>query len=347
MTISVRPVHQELENQQFLTILQTNLPTLPHERRFKWLYHDNPDGPAWSWFALQGTPKHVIGVTSVFPRSMWVGDELQMCGQVGDFAVSASHRSLGPALLLQRATFDPVNQGELAFCYDCPPHQAGMSTFRRLGLRPNCTVYRYALVLRVDDRVRKQLGAASAVPIAAGNLLLRLHRLSALKPSARGLEVSDHTAAFGDEFSKLDAAVKKANVIRGRRSAAHLNWRYREDPLQQYEVLTARRNGELIAFAVLRATSEVVTIVDLFGKELHEAAFSLLAAIVQRFERSHQTVEAFLSEGSELVAYFLKMRFRLRSEAAQVVAYARPQSEMSGFLQGSPIWAFSQAEIRA
>jgi hypothetical protein len=346
MTISVRPVHQELENQQFLTILQKNLPTLPHERRYKWLYLDNPDGRAWSWFALQGTPNHVIGVTSVFPRSMWVGGELQMCGQVGDFAVSASYRSLGPALLLQRATFDPVNQGELAFCYDCPPHQAGMSTFRRLGLRPNCKVYRYALPMRVDSRLRKRLGAASVVPIAAGNLLLRLRRLSAMKSSARGLEVSVHTTAFGEEFSKLDAAVKDTKVIRGRRSAAHLNWRYREDPLQQYEVLTARRKGELIAFAVLRATSEVVTIVDLFGMQLHEAAFALLAAIVQRFERSHQTVEAFLSEGSELVAY-LRMRFRQRSEAAQVVAYAKPQSEISAFLQASPIWAFSQAEIRA
>jgi hypothetical protein len=347
MTISVRPVHQELENQQFLTILQKNLPTLPHERRYKWLYLDNPDGRAWSWFALQGTPNHVIGVTSVFPRSMWVGGELQKCGQVGDFAVSASHRSLGPALLLQRATFDPVNQGELAFCYDCPPHQAGMSTFRRLGLRPNCKVYRYALPLRVDSRLRKRLGAASVVPIAAGNLLLRLHRLFAMKSRARGLEVSVHTTAFGEEFSKLDAKVKEPNLIRGRRSAALLNWRYREDPLQQYEVLTARRKGELVAFAVLCATSEVVTIVDLFGKELHEAAFALLAAIVQRFERSHETVEAFLSEGSELVAYFLRMRFRLRSEAAQVVAYAKPQSKMSGFLQASPIWAFSQAEIRA
>jgi hypothetical protein len=347
MSISVRPVHHESENQEFLTILQTNLPSLPHERRFKWLYRDNPDGPAWSWFAFQGTPSQVIGVTSVFPRSMWVGGALQLCGQVGDFAVSASHRSLGPALLLQRATFGPVDHGELAFCYDCPPHPAGMSTFRRLGIRPNCKVHRYALPLRVDNQLRKRLGAAAVVPAAAGNLLLRLHRLSARKPRARNLEISVHQAAFGEEFSKLDAAEQRPNAIRGRRSAAHLNWRYKQDPLQQYEVLTARRKGELIAFAVLRLTAEVVTIVDLFGTELHDTAFSLLTAIVDRFERSHQTVEAFLSEGSELVAYFLKMRFQLRSEAAQVVAYARPQSEMSGFLEKSPIWSFSQAEIGA
>jgi hypothetical protein len=185
------------------------------------------------------------------------------------------------------------------------------------------------------------------VPAAAGNLLLRLHRRFAVKTSTTDLEVSSHQDLFSEEFSKLDEAVKGPNAIRGRRSAAHLNWRYREDPLQQYEVLTARRKSALIAFAVLRTTDEVVTIVDLFGMELYEAAFSLLAVIVERFQRSHQTVEAFLSEGNELVAYFLKMRFQLRSEAAQVVAYARPQSPVSEFLQSSPVWSFSQAEVGA
>lgn len=347
MTISVRPVHQQSENQEFLNLLQTNLPSLPHERRFRWLYCDNPDGPAWSWFAYEGAPDHIIGVTSVFPRAMWIGAGIELCGQVGDFAVSATHRSLGPAVLLQRATFDPVNDGKLAFCYDCPPHQAGMSTFRRLGIPPSCTVHRYALPLRMDTQLRKRLGPASVIPAAAGNLLLRLHRLSSRKQTARDLEVSEHLAPFGEEFSKLDEAVKGTTTIRGRRNAAHLNWRYRDDPLQKYEILTARRKGELIAFAVLCSTKDIVTLVDLFGTELHQAAFSLLAAIVDRYQKSHQTLEAFFSEGSEVLPYFLKMGFRQRSEAAKVVAYAKPQSEVSGFLQRSPIWSFTKAQIMA
>src|SRR5271157_183742 len=112
MTISVRSVHFECDGPELLGILQTNLPGLSHAQRFQWLYRANPDGPAWSWFACQGTSGRAVGVTSVFPRSMWIGDQLRMCGQVGDFAISASHRSLGPAILLQRATFEPVDQGK-------------------------------------------------------------------------------------------------------------------------------------------------------------------------------------------------------------------------------------------
>jgi hypothetical protein len=345
--ISVRPVDHSCETQELLGILQANLPNLPHARRFDWLYRGNPDGPAWSWFVWEGTPDHVVGVTSLFPRSMWVGEKLKRCGQVGDFAISPSHRSLGPALLLQRATFCPVDREELEFCYDCPPHEAGMSTFRRLGIRPNCGIDRYALPLRVDLLMRKRLGAASAIPAAAANLLLRLHRRSVLRTRMSGLEVSEHAGAFGEEFSQLDASVKKTNAIRGRRTAALLNWRYREDPLHQYRVWTARRQGELIAFVIVFATNEVVTIVDLFGTELQGAAIILLAAIVECFEGAQQSVEAYLAPGSELIGNLLKTGFRLRSQSAQVVAYAKPQSEMAGFLQGSPIWAFSQAELLA
>src|ERR1700687_259464 len=114
MTIRVRPVHLESEREELLGILQTNLLAIPHARRFQWLYYANPDGPAWTWFVYQRGTDHVVGVASVFPRAMWVGAQPKICGQVGDFAVPASHRSLGPALMLQRATFEPVDQGKMA-----------------------------------------------------------------------------------------------------------------------------------------------------------------------------------------------------------------------------------------
>jgi hypothetical protein len=345
MTLSLRAVNHESDKQELLKVLQTNLPDLPHRRRFDWLYLENPDGPAWSWFVCDGSGR-AVGLASLFPRSMWLGNKQELCGQVGDFAIAASHRSLGPALLLQRATFCPVQRGELAFCYDCPPHKAGMSTFLRLGMRPSCSIDRYALPLRVDRRVRNRMGAASAIPAAAGNFLLRLGRRWHSKPGSNSLEIVEHVGILGEEFSQLDTVVQRGKAIRARRYAAVLNWRYRHDPLEQYQVLTARRKGELIAYVVLRITSEMVTIVDLFGAALPESAPSLIAQVVERYERSHQTVEIYLARGSELTAYFLASGFRLRSEAANVVVYAEPQSVAWTFLQSEPVWAFNQAEIR-
>jgi hypothetical protein len=347
MSVSVRAVHHESEQQELLRQLQTNLPDLPHERRFHWLYRANPDGPARSWFARDGADGQVVGMTSLFPCSIWLGERLTICGHVGDFAISASHRSLGPAVLLQRATFAPVDQGEMSFCYDCPPHQAGMSTFRRLGMQSNCVIERYALPLRVNARLKKRLGSASALPAAVGNLVLRAHRWSTSKARPKSLEISEHFGSFGKEFSELDAAVKNRDTIRGQRSSTHLNWRFREDPLQQYIVLTARRQGDLLAFMVLSVNKGTITIVDLFGKHLHETAAGLLDSVIERYERTHETVEAFLSEENQLSDVLLQMHFSRRSEAARVVAYAKPGSDISTFLQGNPVWCFHQADLRA
>jgi hypothetical protein len=343
-TISVRPVNHETDRRELMSLLQANLPDLPHERRFDWLYRANPDGPACSWFVCEPSGR-AVGVTSVFPRSMWIKDQVEMCGQVGDFAIVAGHRSLGPALLLQRASFQPVQSGELTFCYDCPPHQAGMSTFRRLGMQPNCRMDRYAIPLRVDQRLRDTLGPASAIPAAAGNLLLRLARRLRSK-RVTSIEVGEFSGMFGEEFSRLDQAARGADGIRGQRSADLLNWRYRQDPLQSYEVLTARCNGELKGFVALRVASRVVTIVDLFAASLAEGALALLASVVERYERSHQTLEATSAAGSGLVAILSAAGFRRRSEAAHVVAYARPESQMAALLRTGFAWSFQQSELR-
>jgi hypothetical protein len=345
MSICVHPVDFDLERSEVLALLQANLPALPHERRFHWLYRANPDGPAWCWLARQGATGEPVGVTSLFPRSMWVGGRVRMCGQVGDFAVSAGHRSLGPALFMQRATMEPVDQGALAFCYDCPPHAAGMATFRRLGLQPNIAMDRYALPVRVDRRLEKRLGFNPLFVGVVGNFLLRSYTGPRVRP--RGLDIEEHTGPFGDEFSLLDDSLKDAQVIRSRRSSAHLNWRYREDPLNRYRVLTARCQGELIAFLVFSTASESLVIVDLFGAEFPESALTLLEGLRECCDLSCQSIEAFMSEGNEAITPLLQKRYRRRDVAAQIVAYAAPGSETATFLKESARWSFQGVDIRA
>jgi hypothetical protein len=345
MSISVRPVDFNSESHELLAMLQVNLPALPHQRRFNWLYRSNPDGPAWSWFACQGPSGQPVGVTSVFPRLMWVGSQLMMCGQVGDFAISPGYRSLGPAVLMQRATLEPVDQGTLTFCYDCPPHDAGMAPFRRLGFKPNFVMDRYALPLRVDRQLRTRLGFHAPFLAGIGNALLRSYFTRGLRRS--DLEIEEYTGPFEEEFSRLDDSVQGSDVIRSSRSAAHLNWRYREDPLQKYRVLTARRHGELVAFLILSFTKEDLTIVDLFGAEFPESALALLEALPELCLPRYQSVMAFLPEQGELVLPFLKAHFRRRDVAAKVVVYAAPGSEVARFIQERAHWSFTGVDLQA
>lgn len=344
--LRVRPAELPREREAFLRVLERNLPVLDHRRRFDWMYLRNPVGRAWSWMVEDEGTGQVAGVASVFPRLVWLAGRLCRCGQVGDFAVDRGYRTLGPAVALQRATLGPVDVGELAFCYDCPPHERGMAPFRRLGLQARTRMMRYARPLRVDRYVRRRLtGSAGRLASWLGNQLLR--GLQRRRARQRRCEISVHEAAFGDEFTRLDREGTLPTAIRGARTAEVLNWRFREDPLHRYTVLVARLRGELKGFIVLRITEGDMEIVDLLTPHGDAVLLELLdAAITLARERGAEVVRLQAGEESGLEPLLARAWFRFRSYGAAVVPYARPESAEARMLAEGR-WQLVHADVLA
>ena len=345
MPLTVREVDPEKERETLLALLEANLPVLDHRRRFTWLYRDNPGGPAWSWEVSDAG--HTVGVASVFPRMLWIGGALARCGQVGDFAVAPSHRTLGPAVALQRATLGLVDEGLVALCYDCPPHDAGLSTFRRLGLDVTRRTVRHARRLRTDRQIARRLGRGphALVLAAAANTVLRATRRRPRPP--RGVELASFTGAFGEEFTALDRRLAPSGIA-SRRSAEDLNWRYRADPLHRYDVITARRGGELVGVAVFTAARGDAEIVDLFG-DLDGLVVPLLDAVAERASASGAdalqliTAEVDAALGPRLGS----AGFRPRSSGPSVVAHAPAGSGAAALFARPDTWLLRQADLTA
>jgi hypothetical protein len=348
MPLATRRVDLEGDRAEILALLERNLPDIPHATRFEWLYLDNPGGPAFSWVVFDTESGRMLGLASLFPRPVWIGMELALAGQVGDFAVEASHRTLGPALMLQRATFEPVDGGHLVFCYDCPPHEQGMATFRRLGMGPTCRIDRYARPVRVDRRVAEAFPVPIlARPLAfAANQLLRLWR--ARPDRLPGLEVGLHSEEFGEEFSELDRRTRAPGVLRGRRHSEDLNWRYRRHPLHRYRVLTARKDGQLVGYAVVRAAGEIGHVMDLSGIPSPTVALALLEMACQDLARtSIQTIQAVVTEGNPAEETLRNGHFRYRAPAGSVVAYRGRDPQAPAAAIHRERWAFTRAELAA
>jgi hypothetical protein len=344
MAVIVRPVDLDREREELLAVLEQNLADLPHARRFKWIYCDNPEGPAWSWFVCDRASGRIHGVASVFRRAMWLGSRVSLCGQVGDFAIDADHRSLGPAVMLQRATFGPVDEGHLALCYDCPPHERGMSTFRRLGMKADASLVRHARLLRTDRRLVGRLGAVGRVLAPVGNALLRVAAGRRARPA--GIVIARHDGRFDEEFSVLDRAVAAPDVIRGRRSAVDLNWRYRDDPLNDYVVLTARRRAELIGFVVLSVGAGDMVIVDLFGDLSTVETLGLLEAAADEARATGaETLHLSVSDGGRLTPHLHRAGFHRREEGPRVVAYAASRGGAAGSRDAGWRWDLTQSDV--
>jgi hypothetical protein len=64
------------------------------------------------------------------------------------------------------------------------------------------------------------------------------------------------------------------------RSAEYLNWRYLDNTYQPHEILTARKRGSLVAYAVFTQTGEDGKIVDLVGSAEAGVLTTLIEAVV-------------------------------------------------------------------
>jgi hypothetical protein len=350
MALKVRPIDPATERALMLEVLERNLTEIPHPKRFDWFYGGNPAGRSFSWVIVEESGSQPVGIASLISRAIWVDGEVKICGQVGDFGIDRAYRSLGPAVQLQRATFEPVDRGALAFCYDCPPHEAGMSTFRRLGMRANCRMRRYVKILKTDNRMQQRLGrglhSAAAAKIANAALRIAGKRASDIP----GIEISGWPGLFDDEWTTLDERGAPAGTIRSRRSAADLNWLYRQNPLQVFEVIAARRDGRLLAYAIYFFRAGETFIAEIGGEPDAALAEALLGAVSREVRDNYpqaESITALLAEEHPLAESFRRAGFLAREEAERVVAYAAPGSELRGRFESNPRWLFQFADVTA
>jgi hypothetical protein len=342
MSIAVRQADLNIDRQILLDILNQNLPQLQHARRCDWLYRENPYGTAWAWLAFNKETDVAVGVASVFPRLMHVCGKAVLGGQVGDFAISVGFRSLGPALLLQKATLTPVWQGEMALCYDTPPNDRGMAPFKRMGISAFGRMLRFAKPLKIDRKVSAFVNRRILVQglSAVGNRILRLR--DSRRPS-RSYEVSIHTGCFGGEFSRLNDSMGDQYRIYGQRTAAYLNWRYRDDPLHHYEVMTARYHGELLAYAIFAVDGEDAYLMDIFGQET--AMEDLLDGVIEVLRgRPVMTLHITILEHSPLVHTLKEVGFHFREYSRLVVACASPSDVVHPLVTNESNWFLTYAD---
>ncbi len=341
MDLTLRSASLSEDGQELAELLERN-GLGPAKEHAYWRHESNPAGPGWAWVIYDRKSGTVSAMASVLPRHVYVDGRLVVCGVVGDFVVDAAIRSLGPAVILQRATFEPVDSGALAFCYDAVPHDRGMSTFLRLGMSPSCEVIRYACPLRSDEYLEKRLGKGiwTRPVFTVTNLALRIRTGERSTP---GLEIAVLDNGFGEEFSHLDKQVSSSGVIRSSRSAADLKWRYRFSAGPKFRILVARRAGELLGFLAFLTLDKRATVMDLFGFQLPDVGSNLLDALIDLGCREGLScLEGYLSEANWLKSVFARAGFRPRERAARIVAYSEPANPR--FNCGAS-WSFGGCDI--
>ncbi len=231
------------------------------QKRFRWLYQENPFGPAQAWIACDRHEK-AVGMAAVFPRNMYCNGTVISGCVLGDFCVSPEYRSLGPALQLQRACLNLAQSENFALAYDFPS-TAMVGIYRHLGFQPACPSVRYVKPLKAEAYAHSlHVSLPGSIAKTISHVLsLQNHRSSRRSEVEFALE----DTACAAEYSQLAEKVGSSLGICTIRNAEYLNWRYRQHPHIKYEFLTARRAKELVAYCIFTQSSDETTIAEFFG----------------------------------------------------------------------------------
>jgi GNAT superfamily N-acetyltransferase len=340
LAIRTREIDVETERDTIVEFLSEHLSGHGGAAHFDWLYLANPDGRARAWLAVADKADEAVGVAAAFPRRVRIGGQEMLCWNLGDFAIKPEYRSLGPAVILQRACLETVLDGTVPFAYDHPSCNM-MAIYKRMGISETGRVIRFVKLLRVDEKVVKFLKysvVASGVS-EIGNVVLSIVDQGLLVRRRHGAGALE--GRFDDRFGKLERMRAREFQVVGARNEAYLNWRYLDNPLHEHEILTMEAGSQLLGYVIIRHEENNATLLDLCAEKIEKNATvvdGLVAGVIETL-RSKGTLalNAPLLENNPLVPSLKRWGFKARESYPFVVSAPCP-GELSETVRDARNW---------
>lgn len=304
--------------------LWSRLPSPPKPEMFRWCYREGCTGEG-QCFLLQTatTPAEVVGMAGLGQRRIETASGPLRAALLGGFFVDKAHRTLFPALTLQRAVLAWTRQGfDLVYGF---PNESAAPVLKRLGFKDLVKLSRHVLVLRharyLTPILRSGLAArAAAVP---ADLFRRVVQPGASLPAPRGLAFAEATT-LDARFDRLFTARAFPGHTTGARDAALLTWRFLRRPDEHATVyaLSAARSGELHGYAIVHFDGVTAHVRDLLGIDL-DAMMTTLRLTAGAVRRAGASAISFLFAGpSEMSTRLRALGFRERPTTRVLIGHA-------------------------
>lgn len=286
---SVTALDPRSDRWQLVSLWNRNWLAPPPETRWDWLYRSG----AGRGFLLHDAADGCVGACGLMPRTIRVGGTDVRAGVAADLSVDQAHRSVGPALKLERALARAADESGLRLIYAFP-NRRSEPIFERIGYRRLGPFERWSLPLRSERYVHAVLPApwlarAAAFIVDAGLRASMRRRFSVAPADTRFVEVT----AYDERFDALWQRVAATRPLLGQRDANYLNWRFGSDPEGGFRTLAAcGPGGEINAYLTYRRRGDAVNIVDC----LYEDAIQwrcTVAAFVRQMRSEHAAIVSF------------------------------------------------------
>lgn len=227
--------------------------------KLEWFYRAAPDG-AHLQLLRAGPEREVVGTAGVGWRRMRIEGRELRAGLLADMAVLAAHRTLGPAMQLQRAASErALQRADLAYGF---PNASAVPVVRRLGYVHAGDMVLYARALRHAPYLERSLPGPLARLLGRG-----IDAAFALRDRLHNLRRGRLHGQWSD--SPLDLVHPRwphPGMLEGVRDSDALQWRFAHNPLATFRFLYLRRapGAPPVAWFACRLEGDVLHVAD-FG----------------------------------------------------------------------------------
>ena len=332
------------ERQTILALWQRNLPTATEER-YGWLYQK---GPASDWL-LQDDHADAVGSVGLMQRRFRIHNRPVAAGQAVDMNVDQAHRSLGPALQLQRKAIEASEEHGLSLVYGLCDRRSQL-VLQRIGYRLLGDVGRWAKPLTSEPFLppalrRKWLRRPSC---AIADMAIRLSSAELLHSRSKNvrIEVVDR---FDERLDIFFARVAERFPILGDRSSEFLNWRFADAPGVCYRALTlSDMANQLRSYLVYHFRGTTAHVADFLYEEPADLAALLpeLLVIARRWGMESAVVESLVPD--PIARLLKKFGFWRRPSNWPLLVYTPKPTERQWQEEGLfdlGMWYFTRADV--
>jgi hypothetical protein len=282
--------------------------------RFDWFYLQNPAGRGRVYLLFNGD--ELVG-------SLGAGSRLIACGRdrpalraaiLADFVVHPAHRSMFPALKLQRVAREHELR-DAQLLYSLPGDKA-TPVFRRLGFSAQLSSGNHARVLhsakfmhRLLPRIPSQLIRVVCGVVDRARLLLPWMRCRVT--GLRWQWLRELPAGIEDLWSR---AGTPDGVAMGVRHRQFLEWRF--DPtLGEWRVLAVSdRRGGLVGYFICLCRGDHLWVYDLLLADRHRGTVPLLALALAAWGQGVNSVRVLFGGSPHMQRALARAGYRLRDQ---------------------------------
>lgn len=318
------------------------------EKKFEWIYESNPAGRSHVWLVRHEDSGEYVGATSLFPREFVINGKTYIAGIAGDLIVNKEHRSLGPAMMLQKAVLSAVKDGTFNFIYGFP-NNASEPVFKRVGYQLLGERARLVKILKTAPRISRlpfgRYWGFLVSPVL--DLILRLLSFETWHFNDKNF-ICEEVEDFDERFDLLWENRNFQWDIIGERKTDYLKWKFIQAPHGKNKIMVAldasRRNVK--GYIVYRLVEQSLEIRDISFAPDKKASSALMVSFLRHARESGvNSVVIALLENNKVIGRMRHFGFVERKDGQNVfLFYSKETLSAYPFLQNRDNWLLLQSD---